>query len=96
VLYVVAIIALILAVPPCMLTVLEVRDRRTRLMAGVRSTPQVQLGEMSVMADPYFETFKNTAGHWRWRLKAGNGRKIATSGEWFTRRADAIRAATTV
>jgi uncharacterized protein YegP (UPF0339 family) len=48
---------------------------------------------MSVMADPYFETFKDTAGHWRWRLKAGNGRKIATAGEWFTRREDATRAA---
>ena len=48
------------------------------------------------MGDPYFETFKDTAGQWRWRLKAGNGRKIATSGEWFTRRADAARAATSV
>jgi uncharacterized protein len=51
---------------------------------------------MSVMADPYFETFQDTAGQWRWRLKAGNGRKIATSGESFTRRADAMRAATNV
>lgn len=48
------------------------------------------------MADPYFETFKDTAGHWRWRLRAGNNRKIATSGESFTRRADATRAATNV
>jgi uncharacterized protein YegP (UPF0339 family) len=48
---------------------------------------------MSVMADPYFQTFQDTAGHWRWRLRAGNNRKIATSGEWFTRREDATRAA---
>jgi uncharacterized protein YegP (UPF0339 family) len=45
------------------------------------------------MADPYFEPFQDTAGQWRWRLKAGNGLKIATSGESFTRREDATRAA---
>lgn len=48
------------------------------------------------MKAPYFETFEDTPGQWRWRLRAANGRKIATSGEWFTRRADATRAATNV
>lgn len=45
------------------------------------------------MGDPYFEMFQDTTGKWRWRLKAGNGLRIATSGEWFTRREDAVRAA---
>lgn len=29
---------------------------------------------------------------WRWRLRAGNGRIVAESGEAYTRRADACRA----
>lgn len=45
------------------------------------------------MADPYFETFQDDPGQWRWRLRAGNHFKIATSGESFTRREDAVRAA---
>lgn len=30
---------------------------------------------------------------WRWRLRAANGRIIASSGESFTRKASAVRAA---
>ena len=30
-----------------------------------------------------FHTFKDTAGNWRWHLKANNGRIIADSGEGY-------------
>ena len=39
----------------------------------------------------HFEVYPSKDG-WRWRLKAGNGRIVAT-GEAHTRRADAVRAA---
>lgn len=32
------------------------------------------------------EIYEDKAGEWRWRLKASNGRIIATGGEGFTRR----------
>ena len=34
-----------------------------------------------------FEIYKNSAGKWSWRLKAANGRKVATAGESFSSRA---------
>lgn len=39
---------------------------------------------------PHFETFKDTDGEWRWRLKGANGEIVATS-EAYTRQADAVR-----
>lgn len=36
---------------------------------------------------------RDRAGEWRWRLVAANGRKVATSGEGYTRKRDAVRAA---
>lgn len=38
------------------------------------------------------EVFRDTAGEWRWRVVAGNGRIIASSGESFTRKWSARRA----
>jgi uncharacterized protein YegP (UPF0339 family) len=43
-----------------------------------------------------FEPFKDRLGNWRWRLIGGNGRKVATSGESFASRSNAVRAARTV
>lgn len=43
------------------------------------------------MKAPHFEVYRAKDG-WRWRLKASNGRIVAT-GEAHTRKADAIRAA---
>lgn len=37
--------------------------------------------------------YQDKAGAWRWKRVAGNGRIIASSGESFTRLADAERAA---
>lgn len=37
--------------------------------------------------------FQDKAGEWRWRRQAANGEIIATSGESYTRLADAERAA---
>jgi uncharacterized protein len=43
-----------------------------------------------------FEVFQDRREQWRWRLVANNNRKIATSGEAFSTRYDATRAAETV
>jgi len=32
------------------------------------------------------EVYKDSKGEWRWRLKASNGRVVATSGEGFKRK----------
>jgi uncharacterized protein YegP (UPF0339 family) len=32
--------------------------------------------------------YRDRQQKWRWRLKAGNGRKIATSGEGYSRKID--------
>ena len=46
------------------------------------------------MNAPRFEVYRSRDG-WRWRLRARNGRVIAT-GESHTRERDALRAAVTV
>jgi uncharacterized protein YegP (UPF0339 family) len=43
-----------------------------------------------------FEIFLDKAGHYRWRLKASNGQKVATSGESFASKDNARRAARSV
>lgn len=43
-----------------------------------------------------FEIYKDAAGNYRWRLKAANGEKIASSGESFSSRYSAERAAQNV
>ena len=39
----------------------------------------------------YFQTFQDFGGEWRWRLRAGNNRTIATSGESYINYADCLR-----
>ena len=39
-----------------------------------------------------FEIFRDAAGEYRWRLVAGNGEKVADSGEGYTRERDVRRA----
>ena len=39
------------------------------------------------------EVYKDSKHEWRWRLIARNGRIVADSGEGYSRRAGAIRAA---
>ena len=34
----------------------------------------------------HFELYKDGRGEWRWTLHASNGRKIADSGEGYTRK----------
>jgi uncharacterized protein len=43
-----------------------------------------------------FHVYKDTAGNWRWRLKAGNGQRVATSGESFSSKSAARKAAENV
>lgn len=42
---------------------------------------------------PRFEVFKDSAGHWRFRERAANGKKTSTSGEAYASRWNAKRAA---
>ena len=42
-----------------------------------------------------FEIYKDTAGYYRWRLKAANGEKVAAS-EGYTTKASAITSARNV
>ena len=37
----------------------------------------------------YFVLYKDTAGYWRWTLKASNHEPIAVSSESYVRKADA-------
>ena len=41
---------------------------------------------------PKFEVYKDVAGGYRWRLKAANGEKVATSGESYVAKAGALNA----
>jgi uncharacterized protein YegP (UPF0339 family) len=43
-----------------------------------------------------FDIYKDKRGKFRWRLKARNGQKVATSGESFASRSNAKRAAESV
>ena len=43
-----------------------------------------------------FEIYADSAGKYRWRLKAGNGQTVGTSGESFDSRYNATRAAENV
>lgn len=48
------------------------------------------------MANPKFEIYKDAGGSYRWRLKDGNGEKVASSGESFASESNARRAAQNV
>lgn len=48
------------------------------------------------MAGAKFEIFEDKADEWRWRLRDGNGEKVATSGESFASKSNAKRAAQNV
>jgi uncharacterized protein len=39
-----------------------------------------------------FHIYKDSAGEWRWRLKAANGRTIADSGEGYSTKSNCRRA----
>lgn len=40
----------------------------------------------------YYEVYKDAQGQWRWRLKAANHEKIASSGEGYTNKQDCLHA----
>lgn len=42
---------------------------------------------------PHFDAYEDLVGRWRWRLVAGEGRTVATSGESFDSHWHALRAA---
>ncbi len=39
-----------------------------------------------------FQVFKDARGEWRWRLQAGNGKSIASSGEGYKSKKDCLSA----
>lgn len=39
-----------------------------------------------------YQVFRDTVNHWRWRLRAGNNRIVATSGEGYFNKADCYAA----
>lgn len=43
-----------------------------------------------------FVIYKDAGGNWRWRLVAGNGQTVASSGEAFETKSNARRAAENV
>jgi uncharacterized protein YegP (UPF0339 family) len=43
-----------------------------------------------------FDIYQDRREQWRWRLIANNGEKVASSGESFSTRSNAVRAAQTV
>jgi len=45
------------------------------------------------LANGYVDVYKDSARAWRWRRVSPNGRVIASSGEAFASRRNAIRAA---
>ena len=45
------------------------------------------------MAKPKFQIYTDAAGRFRWRLKDGDGEKVASSGDSFASESDAKRAA---
>ncbi len=48
------------------------------------------------MASPRFEIYQDTMGTYRWRLIDSKGQSVASSGEGFTSKANAKRAAKNV
>ena len=44
------------------------------------------------MSVPHFEIYRDTAGDWRWRLRAANGRIVADSAEGYASRRNVLRA----
>ena len=44
------------------------------------------------MRTPRFEVYQDRTGEWRWRLRAGNGRIVADSGESYRQRQAAQQA----
>jgi uncharacterized protein YegP (UPF0339 family) len=42
---------------------------------------------------PEFDAYQDLVGKWRWRLRGGDGRTVATSGESFETHWHALRAA---
>jgi uncharacterized protein YegP (UPF0339 family) len=52
--------------------------------------------EGDAVAKAKFEIYADTGGNHRWRLKDGNGEKVASSGESFDSKSNAKRAAQNV
>ena len=61
---------------------------------AIRNNAVVKGDEMT--RKPTIEKYEDKAGEWRWRLKAGNGQIIATSGEGYDSESNVDRAIDTV
>jgi len=52
--------------------------------ANLTTTPARAADESQAKSSATFEVYKDKAGEFRWRLKAGNGQNIASSGEGYS------------
>lgn len=57
-------------------------------LIGLRTVPDT-VAEEKEKSHLTFEIYKDAKSEFRWRLKAGNGQIIATSGEGYKAKADA-------
>jgi uncharacterized protein YegP (UPF0339 family) len=51
--------------------------------ANLTTTPARAADDSQAKSSATFEVYKDKAGEFRWRLKAGNGQNIASSGEGY-------------
>ena len=51
--------------------------------ANLTTSPAHAADESQAKSSATFEVYKDKAGEFRWRLKAGNGQNIASSGEGY-------------
>ena len=52
--------------------------------ANLTTTPARAADDSQAKSSATFEVYKDKAGEFRWRLKAGNGQNIASSGEGYS------------
>src|SRR5258706_14836979 len=52
--------------------------------AYLTTTPARAADDSQAKSSATFEVYKDKAGEFRWRLKAGNGQNIASSGEGYS------------
>lgn len=48
--------------------------------------------QAKIEANMAYYVYRDVAGQWRWYLQAGNGRKLANSGEGYFNKSDCVSA----
>src|SRR4051812_9684379 len=58
--------------------------------ANLTTAPARAADDSAAKSSGTFEVYKDKAGEFRWRLKAGNGQNIASSGEGYSEKRSCI------